>query len=167
MAWRVLSLQDTIIPLFAASYCSALLIKRLKTLSAFTKGRGMAGWPFSPPGQAAWPHLQPPRSPPRRAPAAVASRGPRSRGAVTQLARRAGFPGPRPCPVSAAAPPCPCPAPAEGSLLRTLREDAPAPSPAPHAEPRAATRGSHGAGREDPRGPGLLQRLGLPKEHSG
>lgn len=88
---------------------------------------------------------------------------PRRHGAVTQLVWRAGFPASRPCPVSAAAPPLPCPAPAEGSLLRTLQEDAPAPSAAPHAEPRAATRGSPGAGREDPRGPGLpLQRLGLP-----
>lgn len=99
--------------------------------------------------------------------AVLPSQGARSLGVVTQLVRRAGFPASRPCPVSAAAPPFPCPAPAEGSLFRTLQEDAPAPRPAPQAEPRAATRGSHGARREDPRGPGLpLQRLGLPEEHS-
>lgn len=85
----------------------------------------------------------PSRSSPRRAPTAIASCGPRSLGVVTQLVRRAGFPASRPCPVSAAAPPFPCPAPAEGLLLRTLQEDAPAPRPAPQAEPRAATRGSH------------------------
>ena len=76
MVCWALSLQDTIIPFFAASYCSALLIKGLETVSVFTKGRRLAGWPFSPPRRAAqiFSACPPPRRP-WQPPAVLPSQG--------------------------------------------------------------------------------------------